>query len=87
MKYMTTWNFTPENQKAIIERFAQNDEPMDGIVRLGRWHVLGTKRGFVLIETDDPVALSRLNIYWSDLFDLQIVPVIDDEQLNKALSG
>ena len=58
---------------------------MDGIVQLGRWHIVGTQRGFRLVETDDPVALSKLSIYWSDLIDMQVVPVVDDEQIGKAL--
>ena len=85
MKYVITWTFTPENQKAAIKRFEENSEPMDGIKQIARWHIVGTKRGFRVIETDDPVALSKLSIYWADLLDMKVEPVVDDDEIGKAL--
>ena len=85
MKYMKEWTIPPENFKAVIERFKENAEPFEGIKRLGRWHISGTNRGYELLETDDLVALSKYNLYWSDLSDQKIVPVIDDEEVVKAL--
>ena len=54
---------------------------------LGRWHIPGTGRGYALFETDDPVALAKQNLYWSDLADQKIVPVIDDEEAAKSQGG
>ena len=86
MKYMITWVFTPESTMAVRERF-KDPEPMGGVKQLGRWHQVGTNRGFRLIETDDPVALSKLSIYWADLIDMKIVPVVEDDEIVEALSG
>ena len=61
--------------------------PLEGITMLGRWHIPGTGRGYALFETDDPVALAKQNLYWSDLADQKIVPVIDDEEAAKSLGG
>ncbi len=57
----------------------------EGTKLLGRWHEMGSGHGFALIEFDDPVAVARGNIEWSDLLDEKIVPVIDDAQLAAAL--
>jgi hypothetical protein len=85
VKYMMTWSFAPEKFDAVKKRFGENAEPMDGITQISRWHEVGTGRGFRVIETDDPVALTKLNIYWSDLLVLKTVPVVDDEAAAKAL--
>ncbi len=86
MKYMVVYSIAPQNVKAAIKRFFEA-EPLEGVKRLGRWHEFGTVKGFDLVETDDPVAITRLNVHWADLVDMKIVPVIGDEDLGKALSG
>jgi hypothetical protein len=87
MKYMKEWYIRPENIKAVIKRFQEGTEPMDGITQLGRWTIPGIGKGYVLYETDDPIALAKLNLYWSDLTDDKLVPVIDDEEAAKSLGG
>ena len=88
MKYMSVWHIRPENQKAAVDRFL-NDPPAmpDGITMLGRWHEVGTGRGFALIETDDPVAMSKYLLAWADVVDQKVQPVVDDEQIGAALMG
>ena len=86
MKYMTVWTVSQENDAAARKRFGE-PEPTDGIKVLGRWNECGTGKGYTLIETDDVVALSRLNLHWADLVDMKIVPVVDDEEIAKALGG
>ena len=87
MKYMVTWHIAPENYKAVIKRFGEAKEPMDGIKDLGRWHETGTGGGVRLVETDDIVALTKLNLYWSDLLELKTTPVLNDEEASRALFG
>ena len=41
--------------------------------------------GFVLIESDDVLALTQNSLQWSDLIELRIVPVVDDQQLSEVL--
>ncbi len=85
MKYMTVWSIAPENVEACKKRFFES-EPLEGIKRIGRFSEFGTMKGFDLIESDDPVAISKLGFYWADLVDIKIVPVVGDEVTAKALS-
>ena len=85
MKYMYVWSVAPENLKAALKRFGEDSEPMDGLTQLGRWHSVGTDGGYRLIETDDPVALKRMTLYWQDVMETKIVPVVDDEETRKAI--
>ena len=39
-----------------------------------------------LLEADDPVAVSRFFFAGADLVDQKVVPVVDDEEIGKALS-
>ena len=86
MKYMSVFSIPPENHNAVLKRFKEARPEPAGVKLLGRWHALGTGKGFVLFETDDPVALSRIYLQWSDLADQKVVPVVDDEEIMKAIS-
>ncbi len=77
MKYMTTFTIRPENIKAAIERFKETGgKAPAGVTIIGRWHEMGTSHGFALVETDDPVAMSKFAIAWSDLADQKTVAVV-----------
>jgi hypothetical protein len=85
MKYMNVFTIRPENQKAARERFMKGDVVLPGVKLLGRWFETGTGRGFNLIETDDPAALTKYGLYWNDLIDMRAYPVVDDAQMIAAL--
>jgi Protein of unknown function (DUF3303) len=86
MKYMISFTVRPENVKAAIERFKETGgKAPGGVTIIGRWHEMGTGHGFVLVETDDPVALSRFAIAWGDLADQKTVAVVEDAQIAAAL--
>jgi len=84
MKYITVWSIRPENMKAVIKRFQEGDPKIPG-VKMTRFHAMGTGRGFSLVESDDPVAVSKLANAWSDLVDQKTVAVVGDEEIAAAL--
>ena len=86
MKYMTAWTIRPENMKATIKRFMEENPQVQGTKIISRMHVLGTGMGFTLWESDDPLAAAREGLLWSDLIDLKVYPVVDDATIAKALS-
>jgi hypothetical protein len=87
MKYMTRWSIKEENFAAAVERFSTNPpEVPEGVRMLGRWHEMGSGDGFALFESDDPVAVSRYILAWSDLVDQKVYPVVDDTEVAQALS-
>ena len=86
MKYMTAWTIRPENMKATIKRFMEENPQVQGTKIISRMHVLGTGMGFTLWESDDPLAAAREGLLWSDLIDLKVYPVVDDATIAKALA-
>ncbi len=86
MKYMTTWTIKPENVKAAIARFKETGgQAPAGVTMIGRWHEMGTGRGATVVESDDPVAVSKFSLAWADLLDQTTVAVIEDAQLAAAM--
>jgi len=83
-KCLTVWRIRPENMKAAIKRFQEADPQIPG-VKLTRFHVMGTGRGFSLTESSDPVAVSRLASAWSDLVEQETVAVVEDAETAAAL--
>ena len=75
-----------ENVKSAQERFATMDEKRDGLTVIGRWHEAGN-RGFMVCEAEDVVALGKFANQWSDLCDIDIVPLMTDEEVGQVLAG
>jgi len=52
---------------------------------VGRWTRADLGAGFDLLETDDMKKLTEFAYQWSDLMELDIVPVLDDAELSEVL--
>ncbi len=91
MLFMTVYSFPTQNRDAAIARFKQTGAaPPPGVKMRGRWHDVGGGRGFTLAEADDPQALMKWVLKWSDLLSFKVtpvLPVLDDEQFTKALGS
>lgn len=88
MKFMMTFSWKPNQQTRdeAIARFKQTKGlPPEGAKLLGRWTVADLSGGFDLIESDDPKALAEFAYMWSDLMELNVVPVLEDDDLSQVL--
>ena len=70
----------------IYKCYTITHEKRDGLTVIGRWHEAGN-RGFMVCEADDVVALGKFSNQWSDLCDIDIVPLMTDEQVGQVLAG
>ena len=85
MKYMVTWSVKPENFEKALARFKNEDpKPSADVRTLGRWVEIGAMKGFSLFETDNAVALWKFSARWSDLMEIQVAPIVADEEIAKA---
>ena len=79
MKYMLCWTIPPENYEAALDAFMEGGAPMpEGLTSLGRWHMPGSTRGWLLCEAEDPVAVAHHVAQWAGLLTCEVFPVIDD---------
>jgi uncharacterized protein DUF3303 len=83
MKFILTFTLPPQTQEAAIARFlATGGPPPAGVTLLGRWTQVDLCGGFVLLESEDTTALAAFARGWSDLLELTIVPVLEDQELS-----
>jgi hypothetical protein len=90
MKFMVTFSWQPDAERRSegIARFKKlGDHAPAGAKFVGRLTRADLSGGFVLLETEDPRALAEFAYTWSDLMQLSIVPVLEDEGLAQVFGG
>jgi hypothetical protein len=88
MKFMLTFTWKPDSKMRAegFQRFAETGGlPPKTATLLGRWTRADLRGGFDVIETDDAQALAEFALMWSDLMDLRIFPVLEDQPLGEVL--
>jgi hypothetical protein len=86
MKFMLTYRFEPETRIEAIARFkAKGGRTTKGAQLLGRWTTADLNGGFALVESYDIKALVEFTLGWSDLMELEMVPLIEDPELSEVL--
>ncbi len=89
MKFICYFSWEPDREKQAeaIRRFrATGGQPPAGAKLLGRWIRADFTGGVVLLESDDPKALTGFSLMWSDTMELEIVPVLEDQELLEVLT-
>ena len=86
MKFMLNFALKPDTRDAAIARFkATGGVPPSGARLLARWTKSDLTGGFVVVESDDPKALTEYALMWTDLIELTLVPVVEDAPLARSL--
>ena len=88
MKFMLTFSWSPDTASRAegIARFQRTGGlPPKGATLVGRWTRADFSGGYDLIETDDAQALAEFALMWSDLMELEITPVLEDQPLAEVL--
>jgi hypothetical protein len=88
MKFMLTFSWKPDikaRDEAIARFKKTGGKPAAGAKLLGRWTRADFNGGYDLLESDDSKALAEFALQWSDLMDLTIVPVLEDDALSEVL--
>lgn len=85
MKFMVQWSIDQDKWLPILEQWAsltpeERADSGEGVTTIGRWHDTGGRTGVAIFETDD---LGALNLYlsqWNAHMELDVTPVVDDEE-------
>jgi hypothetical protein len=86
MKFILTFTLPPATRDAAMARFLETGgQPPPGVKLLGRWTQLDLCGGFVLLESEDPQALTSFAHGWSDVAELTMAPVLEDQALSDVL--
>lgn len=92
MLYMVSWSIAPENRNITIERFmASATDPRyalpEGVTQVCRYHDIPGLTGVQIVEADDVVKVMQWSLVWSDILEISVTPVIDDEAAGALLAG
>lgn len=83
---MIEYSITTDHRDAAQARFQETGGlPPDGATMVERWHRTGGLGGYVLCESDDPVAIGKWMQDWTDLLTFEIIPVISDDEITEVL--
>ena len=83
--FKISYSIPIENLKDCQERFKSGEEKTDGLKVIGRWHEAGKSQGFMLAEADDIIDIGKFTDQWNDLCNMDIAPVMTDEQVGQIL--
>ncbi|MDT7041337.1 DUF3303 domain-containing protein [Candidatus Nitronereus thalassa] len=86
MKFLVTYSIHPDKRHQALQAFSrmtQADDLADigkQITVIGRWHIVDGGSGLAIVETSDAQALARWALNWNHIMDLEMKPVIDDQE-------
>ncbi len=92
MLFMVVERFRNQDAKAVYRRFNEQGRlAPDGLVYVGSWIEANFDRCFQLMECDDVALLQEWAMNWSDLAEIEIVPVLPSKEtsaiVQKALAA
>jgi hypothetical protein len=87
MLFMVIETFRNQDAKSAYQRFRDKGrQTPEGLAFVGSWVTADPGRCFQLMETDDVTLLQRWAAAWSDLVELEIVPVVSGKSVAEALA-
>jgi hypothetical protein len=59
--FVLIYLFPPASRESIVARYKETGGgmPPEGVKLISRWHVIGGGRGFLAVESNDPVAMAK----------------------------
>jgi hypothetical protein len=87
MAVMIVWKTVPGKYKTAIEAFLKGGGAVPaGGKTLGRWHSPGSTMGWHLVD-GDLTAVAQHVAEWAELLEIEVYPVIEDEDSAAALTA
>jgi hypothetical protein len=85
MKFMVNWEIHPDKRVDVITMWSgmtpkERADLGPGLKLIGRWHNLAEYTGVAIFEATDAAALSAYIGRWNPVMDIDIGPVLDDEE-------
>ena len=95
MRFMCTWMVHEDKREEVLKVWSslspeERGDAGPGVTIIGRWHNLVEMTGVAIVETESAAALSAYLLKWNPYMDMDIAPVLDDEEsaaVGKAALG
>ena len=86
MLFHITYEFSPQERDQAQKRFKETGAPPpEGVTMQGRWHSAAGRKGFMIAETADALALGKWTQSWTDLLSFEITPVLTEEEVGQVI--
>jgi hypothetical protein len=85
MKFMATWNIPQDKLLPVLKTWIamspqEQSNAGEGVAIIGRWFDAAARKGVLIFESDDLVAVQRYIGKWNQHMDNDLVPVLDDAE-------
>ena len=88
MQFMVIFTYEPDKRNEVVQRRVETSGALpEGMKLLDEWSVIGGGKVFRVIEADDPKIALMASFGWSDLGNIEIIPVINTEEAMKLIGG
>lgn len=90
MKFMVSWSVDQDKWIPILEKFGsmtpeQQADAGEGVRIIGRWHEMTSRTGVAILEASDAAAVHRYLCQWNPHMDIDVSPVLDDEECTATI--
>ena len=87
MQFMSIFTYEPDNRDEVLKRRAEGLFTPEGAKRLGQWSAASGGMVFTLFELDDALTAAKWSHAWNDLGVFETYPVVDTDELMKAMAA
>lgn len=87
MLFMSIYTYEPDKRDEVLRRRAEGLFTPEGAKFLGQWSSTTGGRAFTLFEVDSGLAAAKWAQAWNDLGKFEIYPVVETDQLMKAMAA
>mgnify|MGYP001106029989 FL=1 len=87
MQFMLTWTLHADTFDEALQYFSQmtpeddREQLGDAVTLVGRWNDLVSRTGVAILESDDLSAVNDFCLNWTNVCDMKLTPVLDDEKV------
>jgi Protein of unknown function (DUF3303) len=85
MKFMINWRIPEDKWLPVLKKWIsmspqERANAGDGVKIIGRWLDMAGRTGVLIVESNDLAAVHRYIGQWNPYMDINLTPVVDDEE-------
>jgi len=92
MKFCATYRVPHGNWRQVLQTFSsltpeERADVGEGVALIGRWHDMSSRRGVVILESDDAAAVQRFIGRRNSHMDIDLAPVLEERWAAGSATG
>ena len=87
MLFMSIYTYEPDKRDEVLKRRAESLFTPEEAKCLGQWSSTSGGRVFTLFDLDNGMVAAQWAQVWNDLGKLEVYPVVETDELMKAMAA